>query len=161
MTYTDNEIGIYTDGACSGNPGAGGWAFVVVEKNKNGEKEILRFSGGAADTTNNRMEMTAVLEALKKVDKEIESKKLPAAPISVYTDSSYVKQGISEWIFGWKKNGWKTASKQPVKNKDLWEAIDILSAKLNPRWFWVKGHAGNTFNEICDRLAVEAGKKFV
>lgn len=159
MGESEKVIHIYTDGACSGNPGKGGWAFVIVEKNLNGMNELFRESGGERETTNNRMEMYAVLSGLKKIAAEIKAETLKVSSISVYTDSSYVKKGITEWIFSWKKNGWKTSDKKPVKNKDLWEAIDLFSASINPEWFWVKGHAGNTFNEICDKLATAAAQK--
>ncbi len=146
------EIDIYTDGACSGNPGPGGWGFVVVDKNAG--SELFKNSGAEKNTTNNRMELTAVIEALNF----IKSKCLVNSEynLSVYTDSQYVKNGISAWIFNWKKNNWKTSAKKPVKNQDLWQALDKLSIELKPKWNWVKGHAGNRYNEECDRLAVEA-----
>ncbi len=147
------NIDIYTDGACSGNPGKGGWAYVII--NKDEDSELLRGSGADPLTTNNRMELSAVINALKKAQTEYGTNGLY---FSVYTDSQYVQQGISSWIFNWKKNNWKTASKQPVKNQDLWQELDKLSASLMPKWFWVKGHAGNKYNEICDNLAVSAMK---
>jgi len=138
---------VYTDGGCSGNPGPGGWGFVVVD----GTEETVR-SGGDRATTNNRMELTAVIEALRLIEAD------PAKsgrPVSVHTDSQYVQKGISEWIHGWKRNGWRTASKDPVKNQDLWMRLDELAASVHPRWVWVKGHAGIHYNEVCDRLTQE------
>ena len=134
-------ITIYTDGACSGNPGIGGWGAVILEKNK----EDIFLNGGNDNTTNNRMELTAAIEALKYfVDKK---------NITLITDSKYVKDGIQSWIQNWKKNGWKTAAKKPVKNKELWVELDDLITKHNITWEWVKGHAGNTYNEKADYLA--------
>ncbi len=147
------EVEIYTDGACSGNPGKGGWGFVII--NKTEEKELFKCSGAEIQTTNNRMEMTAVIEALKKI-KAQRSFFSEDVNLSIFTDSKYVQQGISSWIFNWKKNNWQTAAKKPVKNKDLWQELDKLSTELAPKWNWVKGHAGNRHNEECDRLAVNA-----
>lgn len=140
-------IEIYTDGACSGNPGPGGWGAVLLYKEHS--KEI---SGGEKDTTNNRMELKAVIEALRAVKKS-------AADIVVYTDSKYVQHGISEWIHSWKKNGWKNAGKKPIKNADLWKELDEEAAKHNIKWMWVRGHNGNKYNEIADKLACGAVKK--
>jgi len=134
-------ITIYTDGACSGNPGIGGWGAVILEKNK----EDIFLNGGNDNTTNNRMELTAAIEALKYF---VEKKN-----ITLITDSKYVKDGIQSWIQNWKKNGWKTAAKKPVKNKELWIELDDLITKHNITWEWVKGHAGNTYNEKADYLA--------
>ncbi|WP_440695637.1 ribonuclease HI [Candidatus Pelagibacter sp. HIMB109] len=132
-------IKIYTDGACSGNPGRGGWAAIIL----NGEK-IEKISGSKDNTTNNRMELTAVISALKYVkDKDLE----------IYTDSKYTKDGIEKWISNWKKNGWKTANKQDVKNKDLWNELDQLNSEKNVQWNWVKGHANNQYNNMADELA--------
>ncbi len=147
------EIEIYTDGACSGNPGKGGWGFVII--NKTEEKELFKSSGAEMQTTNNRMEMTAVIEALKKI-KAQRNLFTENVNLSIFTDSKYVQQGISSWIFNWKKNNWQTSAKKPVKNKDLWQELDKLSTELAPKWNWVKGHAGNRYNEECDRLAVNA-----
>ena len=133
-------IEIFTDGACSGNPGRGGWGVLVID----GENERELF-GGEAETTNNRMEMTAVVEALKATD--------PSQPIVLYTDSQYVKNGITDWIKGWKKNGWKTSAKKPVKNKDLWVELDALAQGREIDWRWIKGHAGHDGNERADELA--------
>ena len=132
-------IKIYTDGACSGNPGRGGWAAIILD----GEK-IEKISGSKDNTTNNRMELTAVISALKYVkDKNLE----------IYTDSKYTKDGIEKWISNWKKNGWKTANKQDVKNKDLWNELDQLNSRKNVQWNWVKGHANNQYNNMADELA--------
>jgi ribonuclease HI len=133
-------IEIYTDGACSGNPGPGGWG--VILRSGDTEKELF---GGAAQTTNNRMEMTAVIEALRVL-------KRPVAA-HVHTDSQYVQKGISEWIHGWKRRGWKTADRQPVKNEDLWRELDQLAAQHRIEWVWVRGHAGHPENERADALA--------
>ena len=134
-------ITIYTDGACSGNPGVGGWGDVIIEDNKN--ETFL--NGGDNHTTNNKMELTAAIKALKTFEKK--------STITIITDSKYVKDGIQSWIQNWKKNGWKTAAKKPVKNKELWIELDELIAKHNITWEWVKGHAGNTHNEKADYLA--------
>lgn len=133
-------VEIYTDGACKGNPGVGGWGAIL----RSGETEKELF-GGVANTTNNRMEMTAVIEALRALSRSCEA--------VVYTDSSYVQKGISEWIHGWKRNGWKTADKKPVKNADLWQTLDQLAAGHKIEWRWVKGHAGHPENERADVLA--------
>jgi len=132
-------IKIYTDGACSGNPGRGGWAAIIID----GEK-IEKISGSSENTTNNRMELIAVISALKFVN----SKK-----IEVYTDSKYTKDGIEKWIFNWKKNGWQTANKQEVKNIDLWKDLDELNQEKTVQWNWVKGHAGDKYNNMADELA--------
>ena len=133
-------VEIYTDGACKGNPGVGGWGVIL----RFGETEKELF-GGVADTTNNRMEMTAVIEALRALSRSCDA--------IVFTDSSYVQKGISEWIHGWKRNGWKTADKKPVKNADLWQTLDQLAAGHKIDWRWVKGHAGHPENERADQLA--------
>jgi len=134
-------ITVYTDGACSGNPGKGGWGVVILEDNKD---EIF-LNGGDNNTTNNRMELTAAIEALKHYQNRED--------ITLITDSKYVKDGIQSWIQNWKKNGWKTAAKKPVKNKELWVELDDLITKHNINWEWVKGHAGNKHNEKADYLA--------
>ena len=133
-------INIYTDGACSGNPGKGGWGVVILDNNK----EIL-LNGGDQLTTNNKMELTAAIKALEyfKIKKDL----------IIYTDSKYVKDGIESWIKNWKKNGWKTSTKKIVKNKELWIQLDNLINKHNVNWKWVKGHAGLEFNEKADELA--------
>ena len=133
-------VEIYTDGACKGNPGIGGWGAIL--RSAGAEKELF---GGVPATTNNRMEMTAVIEALRSLSKPCEA--------VVFTDSSYVQKGISEWIHGWKRNGWKTADKKPVKNADLWQTLDQLAAGHKIEWRWVRGHAGHPENERADVLA--------
>lgn len=137
-------IEIYTDGGCSGNPGPGGWAFVLTA----GETQI-RKSGGDPDTTNNRMELSAVINALKEVRT---NKAWAAGPVMVVTDSQYVKNGITSWITNWEKNGWKTAAKKPVKNKEYWVALKENTDALHVEWRWVKGHSGNELNEACDTM---------
>ena len=137
------KIKIYTDGACSGNPGKGGWGALIQENDN--EKKL---SGSELNTTNNRMELTAVIKALEHYDE--------AREIEVFTDSKYVMQGITEWIKNWKNNHWKTSQKKDVKNKDLWVLLDSVSAKHNIKWSWVKGHAGDYGNEIADKLATQA-----
>lgn len=147
---TRKKIEIYTDGACSGNPGRGGWGFVIVENGR----VIVQKSGFDAETTNNRMEMQAVIEALQEVN---ERDMFRDCQFTLFTDSSYVKNGITQWISKWKQNGWKSSSRAPVKNQDLWLLLDSLTSRFNSSlsWRWVKGHAGNSFNEMCDRLASE------
>ena len=135
------KLDIYTDGSCFGNPGPGAWAFII--KDKNGK--TLEFTGSENHTTNNKMELTAAIQALKAFEKK--------STITLITDSKYVKDGILSWIQNWKKNGWKTAAKKPVKNKELWIELDELIARHNITWEWVKGHAGNTHNEKADYLA--------
>jgi ribonuclease HI len=137
---------IYTDGACSGNPGPGGWGAVIFD-NDNNQTNI---SGNEKNTTNNRMEILAAIMALKKIKSN--------SQITIYTDSTYVKNGITEWMFNWKKNDWKTASKKPVKNKDLWIKLDKLCEKNKVSWKWVKGHATNKYNNLADQLATSAIK---
>ncbi len=131
---------IFTDGACSGNPGPGGWGAILRSQGR--EKEIY---GGAAETTNNRMELMAVIEALKALTRPVQAR--------VHTDSQYVQKGISEWIHAWKKRNWLTAGKQPVKNADLWRILDHEAARHRVEWLWVRGHAGHVENERADALA--------
>jgi ribonuclease HI len=133
-------VNIYTDGACKGNPGPGGWGAVLECAGQ--ERELF---GGEAATTNNRMELTAVIEALLALKQPCE--------IVLHTDSQYVMKGITEWIRGWKAKGWKTASREPVKNADLWRRLDELCAQHRIRWVWVRGHSGHHGNERADRLA--------
>lgn len=141
MASTDeNRVTIYTDGACSGNPGPGGWGALLIFGDNN--KEL---TGGAADTTNNRMELTAAIEALNALTRPCQ--------VDLYTDSSYVKDGITQWIDRWKKNGWRTANKKPVKNEELWRALDEALLRHSISWHWVKGHAGDPGNEKADELA--------
>lgn len=137
------RVAIFTDGACSGNPGPGGWGTVL--RYGRVDKEL---SGGAADTTNNRMELTAAIQALDAL-------KEPCT-VDLYTDSSYVRDGITRWIEGWKRNGWKTASRKPVKNADLWQELERARGRHMVTWHWVKGHAGHPENERADELARRA-----
>jgi len=135
-------IKIYTDGACSGNPGRGGWAAIIIKGDN-----IEKISGRSENTTNNRMELIAVISALKFTkDQNLE----------IYTDSKYTKDGIEKWIINWKKNGWKTANKQDVKNKDLWMELDLLTQQKKIKWNWVKGHSENKYNNMADELARSA-----
>ena len=144
---TKAPVVIHTDGACSGNPGPGGWGAVL---RYNGVTKEL--SGGEAETTNNRMELMAAIEALKAL-------KRPCA-VQMHVDSQYVKDGITKWIHGWKRNGWKTADKKPVKNAELWQALDEAVSRHQISWHWVKGHAGHDDNERADELAREGMKPF-
>ena len=139
------NIQIYTDGACLGNPGKGGWGAILIYKEH--QKKIF---GGEKETTNNRMEIQAVIEALKALKKP--------SKIDLYTDSTYVKDGITKWISGWKRNGWRTANRTPVKNSDLWQILESETIKHQIEWIWVKGHSGNHFNEIVDKLAREGAE---
>jgi ribonuclease HI len=135
-----DKVEIFTDGACKGNPGPGGWGAWL--KNGEHEKEIC---GGERNTTNNRMELMAVIEALSALTRPCN--------VVLHTDSQYVQKGISEWIHGWKKRGWKTAAKEPVKNADLWQALDAAQARHQVEWRWVRGHSGHVGNERADQLA--------
>ena len=139
----NKKVDIYTDGACSGNPGPGGWGVLIEIDSKN-----IELSGGDKETTNNRMELMAAIKALEEIDKDYQ--------ITLYTDSNYVKDGITSWISNWKKNNWKTASKKDVKNKELWIRLDEAIKDKNISWVWVKGHAGNAGNEQADYLARSA-----
>ena len=134
------EVEIYSDGACLGNPGPGGWGAILMAKDK--KKEI---SGSESDTTNNRMELTAVIEALKTLKKP--------AQVKLYTDSKYVIDGITKWIFSWKKTQWRNSNRKLVKNADLWQNLDHEVQKHKIKWIWVKGHNGNFYNELVDNLA--------
>ena len=134
-------INVYTDGACSGNPGIGGWGVVILIV----DCEPIHLNGGSFNTTNNKMELTAAIEALKYFKKN--------STINLFTDSKYVKDGIESWIVNWKKNGWKTASKKPVKNKMLWIELDSQLIRHSIKWEWVKGHLGHVHNEQADYLA--------
>ena len=144
------SITIYTDGACIGNPGPGGWAaIIVIENNK---KEIF---GGEALTTNNRMELTATIKALEYCEKQKRSQTL-LNQIEIFTDSTYVKEGITVWINNWEKNNWKTSDKKSVKNIDLWKKLKNLVKSKQINWVWIKGHSNNPMNELADRLAKKA-----
>ena len=136
-------IKIYTDGSCLENPGNGGWAAIIIHDGKKSE-----IKGSKKNTTNNQMELLAPIEALKKIPKGSE--------VQIFTDSKYVKSGITEWIHNWKKNGWKTADKQPVKNKELWEELDFLANKFEINWNWVKAHSTDKLNNEVDLIAKEA-----
>ena len=137
-------INIYTDGSCCKNPGPGGWALLVVEK----DKPSIQISGKLIDTTNNQMELEAAFQALKWL-----SENAPTSKATIYTDSNYVKQGITEWIYSWKKRGWRTANNDPVKNLEYWKKIDLLNQQLIVQWQWIKAHNGHPENEIVDKLA--------
>ena len=136
-------IKIYTDGSCLGNPGNGGWAAIIIN-----DKKKIQIKGSKKDTTNNQMELLAPIKALKKIPK--------GSNVQIFTDSKYVKSGITEWIHNWKKNGWKTASKQPVKNKDLWTELDQMTNEFQIKWSWVKGHSTDVLNNEVDLIAREA-----
>jgi len=134
------RVEIWTDGACRGNPGPGGWGALLIYNGR--EREL---SGAESATTNNRMELLAVISALRALKRRVKA--------SVYTDSQYVRTGITEWLAGWKARGWRTADRKPVKNRDLWEQLDALAAEHDLEWHWVQGHAGVPGNERCDQLA--------
>ena len=138
-------IKIYTDGSCIGNPGNGGWAAIII---KDGKKTQIK--GFKKNTTNNQMELLAPIQVLKKIPK--------GSKVQIFTDSKYVKSGITEWIHNWKKNGWKTANKQPVKNKELWEELDLLTNEFEISWNWVKAHSVDKLNNEVDLIAREASK---
>ena len=136
-------IKIYTDGSCLGNPGNGGWAAIIID-----DKKKIQIKGSKKDPTNNQMELLAPIKALKKIPK--------GSNVQIFTDSKYVRSGITEWIINWKKNGWKTASKQPVKNKDLWTELDQMTNEFQIKWSWVKGHSTDVLNNEVDLIAREA-----
>lgn len=142
------HVSMYTDGACSGNPGPGGWG--VILRSGSHEKEL---SGGEKLTTNNRMELTAAIEGLKALKKP--------SRVEIFTDSNYLKDGVLQWLSGWKRNGWKTSQKKPVKNQDLWVELDSQISRHEITWHWIKGHAGHTENERADELARMAIEKNV
>ncbi|MDR0443905.1 MAG: ribonuclease HI [Treponema sp.] len=150
------SLKIYTDGGCSGNPGPGGWAYIMVQETFQGEKIIASNLGGEKETTNNRMELTAVIESLRAL-KIMDNVPQQAA---VCTDSQYVQKGITEWIVTWKRNSWRTSDKKPVKNKDLWVELDSIAGELmlkhELKWEWVRGHSGNEYNERCDSMTQDA-----
>ena len=141
------ELFAYTDGACSGNPGPGGWGVLLLAKDGETVVKERSLNGGEAETTNNRMELLAAITALESLTR--------ASAITVVTDSQYVKNGVTQWIHGWKRNGWKTSQKKPVKNADLWQRLDEAQARHDVTWAWVKGHAGHAENERADELARE------
>ena len=135
-------IKIYTDGSCLDNPGNGGWAAIIIDDGKK-----TQIKGSKKNTTNNQMELLAPIQALKKIPK--------GSKVQIFTDSNYVKSGITEWIHNWKKNGWKTVNKQPVKNKELWTKLDLLSNEFDIKWIWVKGHSSDKLNNEVDLIARE------
>ncbi|MCB2127522.1 MAG: ribonuclease HI [Rhodobacteraceae bacterium] len=139
------ELFAYTDGACSGNPGPGGWGALLIARDGDTVVKTRELKGGEAETTNNRMELLAAISALETLKR--------ASSITVVTDSAYVKNGVSQWIHGWKRNGWRTSDKKPVKNVDLWQRLDEAQARHKVTWEWIKGHAGHPENERADELA--------
>ncbi len=139
------EVFAYTDGACSGNPGPGGWGAILIARDDAAVIKSRELSGGEALTTNNRMELMAAISALEALER--------ATSLTVITDSVYVRDGVTKWIAGWKRNGWRTADKKPVKNEDLWRRLDAARARHDVVWTWVKGHAGHPENERADELA--------
>ncbi|HZY50965.1 MAG TPA: ribonuclease HI [Devosia sp.] len=144
---TTTEVTIYTDGACKGNPGPGGWGAWLCASGR--ERELF---GGAPQTTNNQMELTAAIEALNALKRPVQ--------VELHTDSVYVKDGLNKWIHGWKRNGWRTSDKKPVKNMELWQALDAAVARHTIEWHWVKGHNGDAMNERADELANEGMAPF-
>ena len=144
------NIKIYTDGACSGNPGPGGWAAIII-----GKDEVKKIFGGEKLTTNNRMELTATINALEYLEKQ-ETNQLSLKQIEIYTDSKYVKEGITVWINNWEINNWKTADKKNVKNVDLWKKLKELVKFISIEWRWVKGHSNDSMNNLADKLARDA-----
>ena len=139
------DLYAFTDGACSGNPGPGGWGVLLQAKSGDTVVKERELSGGAAETTNNQMELLAAINALEALDRP--------SKITIVTDSAYVKNGVTGWIFGWKRNGWRTAAKKPVKNVELWQRLDAAAERHDVTWEWVKGHAGHPENERADELA--------
>ncbi len=148
MDSDSDRLLLYTDGGCHGNPGPGGWAWRLISDRG---AVLAEDAGYRSATTNNRMELTAVIEGLEYVEGRHRN-----ASVSVMTDSQYVRRGITEWITGWKRNGWRTAAKKPVRNDELWKTLDLLNDRLRPRWAWVPGHSGHEHNEACDRLVQRA-----
>lgn len=146
------ELFAYTDGACSGNPGPGGWGVLLQAKEGGDVLRERELKGGEPETTNNRMELLAAITALETLSKP--------SRITIVTDSAYVKNGVTGWIHGWKKNGWKTAAKKPVKNAELWQRLDEARVRHEVEWEWVRGHAGHPENERADRLARDGMKPF-
>ena len=146
------ELFAYTDGACSGNPGPGGWGALLIARDGARVVKERELSGGEAETTNNRMELLAAINALDALDRP--------STITIVTDSNYVKNGITSWIHGWKKNGWKNAAKKPVANAELWQQLDVARRRHEVTWEWVKGHAGHPENERADALARAGMKPF-
>lgn len=149
----NEELIVFTDGGCQGNPGPGGWGCVILDQGKE-----FQYSGGKKQTTNNQMELTAAIEALRQI---CENPQWKNRPVKVFSDSQYVKNGITSWIKKWKLNGWKTATKKDVLNKELWVQLDAYYSSLNVQWSWVKGHAGIKYNEMCDQLCGKEIGKFL
>lgn len=149
----NEELIVFTDGGCQGNPGPGGWGCVILDQGKE-----FQYSGGKKQTTNNQMELTAAIEALRQI---CENPQWKNRPVKVFSDSQYVKNGITSWIKKWKLNGWKTAAKKDVLNKELWVQLDAYYSSLNVQWSWVKGHAGIKYNEMCDQLCGKEIGKFL
>ena len=145
-------VTIYTDGGCSGNPGPGGWAFIIVQETDEGNVVLAEQYGAERATTNNRMELRAVIESLRTLDTFADVSR----NITVLTDSQYVQKGITEWITAWKLNAWRTSNKKPVKNQDLWMELDSISSNFTLAWEWIRGHSGIAYNEHCDRLTQQA-----
>ena len=139
------ELFAYTDGACSGNPGPGGWGVLMIAREGGAVVKERELSGGEPATTNNRMELMAAIAALEALNRDV--------AITIVTDSAYVKNGVTEWIHSWKRNGWRTAAKAPVKNAELWQRLDAAQARHKVTWKWIKGHAGHAENERADALA--------
>lgn len=154
MSYSPRmaDLFAYTDGACSGNPGPGGWGVLMQAKDGDSVVKERPLNGGAAETTNNKMELMAAIMALETLERP--------SKITVVTDSSYVKDGVTGWIHGWKRNGWKTSAKKPVKNVELWQRLDAAQSRHDVTWEWVKGHAGHPENERADELAREGMAPF-
>ncbi|MEL6677345.1 MAG: ribonuclease HI [Pseudomonadota bacterium] len=146
------ELFAFTDGACSGNPGPGGWGVLLQAREGEAVVKERALSGGAPDTTNNRMELMAAITALETLERP--------STVTIVTDSTYVKDGLTKWIHGWKRNGWRTASKKPVKNAELWQRLDAAQTRHEVKWEWVKGHAGHPENERADELAREGMEPF-
>ena len=146
------DLTAYTDGACSGNPGPGGWGALLQATRDGAVVKERELKGGEAETTNNRMELMAAISALEALERP--------STLTVVTDSAYVKGGITAWLHGWKRNGWRTSTRKPVKNEDLWKRLDAAQARHDVRWEWVKGHAGHPGNEAADRLANEGMAPF-
>ncbi len=146
------DLVAYTDGACSGNPGPGGWGALLIARNGDAVLKERELFGGEPETTNNRMELMAAISALESLTRP--------SPVTIVTDSTYVKNGVTQWIHGWKRNGWKTAAKKPVKNADLWQRLDQARGPHDVTWAWVKGHAGHAENERADALARQGMEPF-
>ncbi len=149
-----SEYTLYTDGGCHGNPGPGGWAYLIEYDSK-----TIENNGGETQTTNNRMELTAVIRGLERI-RETGDRNTGTVTVRVYTDSQYVKNGITKWIHTWLKNGWKTSARKPVQNRDLWMRLHELTQEFKTEWKWLRGHAGHEGNERCDELVQQAIAQF-